>query len=203
MKRTGAPLLVLLLACCGQALAIDVPIESDRWTDRYDDYFKKYTKRYFGPFFDWKWFKAQAIAESGLSHTVTSDAGAVGLMQILPTTYKEIKDDNPHFKDIESPRWNIAAGIYYDRLLYRKWRSPSDHERIYFTLASYNAGYRRILSVYARAAETEREWERFRQRVPGETRYYVKRIRNLMEDERRAKGQRFRGRERFLSLKSD
>lgn len=184
-------------------MAYDAPVESDRWTDRYDDYFRKYAKRYFGPFFDWKWFKAQAIAESGLSSTVTSEAGAVGLMQILPSTYKEIQEDNPHFKDIDSPRWNIAAGIYYDRLLYRKWRSPPDNERIYFAFASYNAGYRRILRAYVRSAEGQREWDKLRQHVPGETRNYVKRIRNLMEDERRAKGQRIRGRDRFLSLKSD
>lgn len=194
---------MLLLGCCGQLVAIDMPIESDRWTDKYDDYFKKYTKRYFGPFFDWKWFKAQAIAESGLSSRIMSDAGAVGVMQILPSTYREIQEENPHFKDIESPRWNIAAGIYYDRILYRKWRTPPDQERIYFTLASYNAGYRRILRAYTRTAEEKREWELFRRNVPGETRYYVKRIRDLMDDERRAKGQRIRGRDRFVSLQSE
>ncbi|MCK5784786.1 MAG: hypothetical protein KAH06_10080, partial [Desulfobacterales bacterium] len=33
---------------------------------KYDGYFSKYSKRYFGPGFDWRYFKAQAIAESRL-----------------------------------------------------------------------------------------------------------------------------------------
>jgi len=35
---------------------------------KYDRYFRKCTRRYFGAVFDWKWFKAHAIAESNLKH---------------------------------------------------------------------------------------------------------------------------------------
>ncbi len=39
--------------------AVDLDVDSDRWSKQYDPIFKKYTKRYFGPFFDWRWFKSQ------------------------------------------------------------------------------------------------------------------------------------------------
>ena len=54
--------------------------------DDYDRLFRKYTKHYFGPHFDWRWFKAQGIAESGLRPNAHSSAGAKGIMQILPAT---------------------------------------------------------------------------------------------------------------------
>ena len=62
---------------------IDHPVHSGKWTDQYDRHFKKYSKRYFGPLFDWHWFKAQAIAESALSHDAESHVGARGLMLSL------------------------------------------------------------------------------------------------------------------------
>ena len=48
--------------------------------ERYDDLFKKYGKRFFGPGFDWRLFKAQAMAESNLSPTARSHCGARGIM---------------------------------------------------------------------------------------------------------------------------
>ena len=88
----------------------------------YDGHFKKYSKRFFGPGFDWRFFKSQAIAESGLKPEARSQAGAVGLMQIMPATYKEILKKKPYIKGSRNhPRWNIAAGIYYDRRLWNMW----------------------------------------------------------------------------------
>lgn len=156
----------------------------EKWSAEYDSYFRKYAKRYFGPNFDWQWFKAQGIAESNLAPKVKSHAGAQGIMQILPATFKEIKQANPYFLSITEPRWNIAAGIYYDRMLYKKWLSKiTATDRIYLTLASYNAGYGRILKAQKRAGKkghrTDR-WQFVSPHVPGETRNYVKRIDKLM-----------------------
>ncbi len=159
---------------------IDHPVHSGKWTDKYDRHFKKYSKRYFGPLFDWHWFKAQAIAESGLSHDARSHVGAQGLMQIMPATFDEINKKNPHFSKLESPKWNIAAGIYYDRTLYRKFKKTAAQDKLYMTFASYNAGYGRILNASKRTPSEEKIWEEIRQHLPKETRGYVHRIRKLM-----------------------
>lgn len=178
MLKVALTLAVLVATAAG---AIQKPRVSD-WPDKYDSHFRKYSKHYFGPNVDWHWFKAQAIAESGLKADASSKSGARGIMQIMPTTYREIQDDNPHMKDIDSPRWNIAAGIYYDRLLYKRWVSPPPgDERLYFAFGSYNAGYTRIKNTFRKIDPPTASWENVEFHVPGQTRHYVRRIRSLMD----------------------
>lgn len=111
-------------------------------TERYDDTFRKYSKRYFGPVFDWRLFKAQAMAESNLQMTAKSWAGARGIMQLMPTTFHEIRSKNPEITGRwDRPEWNIAAGIAYSRQLWDAWTNDSVVEHLReFMLASYNAG---------------------------------------------------------------
>jgi membrane-bound lytic murein transglycosylase MltF len=112
-----------------------------KMVDRYDPTFRKYTKRYFGPAFDWRYFKAQGFAESGLSANATSWVGARGVMQLMPSTYREIASHRPDFGTIDQPEWNIAAGIMHDRYLWTLWQKDvADDERHHFMFASYNAG---------------------------------------------------------------
>ncbi|RMG57927.1 MAG: lytic transglycosylase domain-containing protein [Gammaproteobacteria bacterium] len=178
------------------------PVDDPAWTTEYDRFFRKYTKRYFGPAFDWRWFKAQAIAESNLKPRISSHAGAIGLMQILPATYEEIRARNPHFKQIRDPEWNIAAGIFYDRLLYRKWREPlPDRDRLLLAFASYNAGYVRIRRIFRRLEQQLAHtplWDEMEPAVPGETRHYVRKIVTLVEGRPRKPVRRLRGVEKFL-----
>jgi len=155
-------------------------LHSSHWTDKYDHHFKKYSKRYFGPFFDWHWFKAQAIAESGLNDNAQSQVGAVGLMQIMPATFGDLAKTNPHFDALRSPRWNIAAGIFYDRSLYRKFNHSSTQDKLYKTFASYNAGYGRILNAEKRVKVPPKHWKKIKTYLPKETQDYVARIRDLM-----------------------
>jgi soluble lytic murein transglycosylase-like protein len=167
-------------------------VTSRRWTTKYDQYFSKYTKRFFGAGFDWKWFKAQAIAESNLRHDARSWVNAKGIMQIMPKTFHEIKKKNPSFVDINEPRWNIAAGIYYDRQLFRKWKAkrPLD-DKMNFTFASYNAGFRNIVKaqkVCKKHGLNENLWPSIKSiapRVRGwrheETVGYVEKINAMME----------------------
>ena len=142
-------LLTLLLLMTSIVSASDFPpVTSKRWTSKYDRYFRKYTKRFFGAGFEWKWFKAQAIAESNLNNEARSWVNAKGIMQIMPKTFHEIKKKNPSFVDIDEPRWNIAAGIYYDHQLYQKWKAERPlKDRIFFTFGSYNAGFRTIVKA--------------------------------------------------------
>jgi membrane-bound lytic murein transglycosylase F len=182
--RTGLPALLCLLLCLPLSGHADVPLQQvDEWHRDYDTHFRKYTKRYFGPHIDWRWFKAQGIAESGLEADVASTAGARGVMQIMPDTYREIRQQNPHFRDIHQPRWNIAAGIYYDRQLYDKWRTPPPgEERLYFAFGSYNAGYGRIYQAFRQAPEEAELWHAVTPYVPPQTRHYVSRIQRLMTE---------------------
>ena len=115
--------------------------------NRFDKYFKAYTNRYFGSQFDWHYFKAQAIAESRLRPQARSTQGALGLMQILPSTFREIAKENEHIDGpITDPRCNIAAGIYYDKVLWEAWYAKrSFKDRLSFMFASYNAGKHTIL----------------------------------------------------------
>jgi membrane-bound lytic murein transglycosylase F len=124
-------------------------------SERYDPAFRKYTKRYFGPAFDWRYFKAQGFAESGLKANATSWVGARGVMQLMPSTYKEIASHRPDFGTIDQPEWNIAAGIMHDRYLWGLWKTNvPDDERHRFMFASYNAGEGTIGRAFA-AAKTQ------------------------------------------------
>ncbi|HSQ28271.1 MAG TPA: transglycosylase SLT domain-containing protein [Gemmatimonadaceae bacterium] len=153
---------------------------------RFDPTFKKYSKRYFGPAFDWRYFKAQGFAESGLKPDATSWVGARGLMQLMPSTYREIASHRPEFGPIDQPEWNIAAGVMHDRYLWQLWQKDvPDDERHRFMFASYNAGegtIARALSV-ARTKGGAPAWSSIEQIAPSvqrwrytETLGYVKRI---------------------------
>jgi len=157
-------------------------MESDKWTSKYDRHFEKYSKRYFGPHFEWRWFKSQGIAESNLNSDASSPVGAEGIMQLMPATYEEIRQENPTFIGIKHPRWNIAAGIFYDRQLYRKWRNPMpSEERLFLAFSSYNAGYGRVLRAVRKTGKDDYSWTEVKKHLPGETRGYVARIAELMD----------------------
>jgi membrane-bound lytic murein transglycosylase MltF len=113
----------------------------DAVTDRFDDTFRKYSQRFFGPGFDWRIFKAQAMAESNISMTARSWVGARGIMQLMPATFREIHSKNPDMVSMDKPEWNIAAGIFYDRQLWNQWEvQAGEGDRLRFMFGSYNAG---------------------------------------------------------------
>lgn len=62
-------------------------------------------------------------------------------MQLMPSTFAEIQTKNPDLSSLDDPEWNVAAGIYYDRALWRLWNEhPTPEDRRNFMLGSYNAG---------------------------------------------------------------
>ena len=157
-------------------------------TERFDPIFKKYAKRYFGVGTDWHWFKAQGMAESDLTPGARSRVGARGIMQLMPSTYGQIRSAVPRFGNIENPEWNIAAGILHDRDLWTLYSTDVDElERWHFVFASYNAGegtINRARKAALVAKLDNRTWpniERVAPRVErwryAETLDYVKRIR--------------------------
>jgi membrane-bound lytic murein transglycosylase F len=127
--------------------------QTKRATERFDPIFRKYTKRYFGVGTDWRWFKAQGMAESDLTPTARSRVGARGIMQLMPSTYGLIRTALPQFGAIDNPEWNIAAGILHDRDLWTTWKKDVDEaERWSFVFAGYNAGEGTILRARKTAA---------------------------------------------------
>ena len=111
-------------------------------------FFKKYSKNYD---FDWLLVAALAYQESRIDQSKRSPAGAVGVMQILPST---AADPNVNIPDIEKLENNIHAGIKYLRFLNNRYfeKEPMDDKnKILFSFASYNAGPARITRLRTEA----------------------------------------------------
>jgi membrane-bound lytic murein transglycosylase MltF len=161
----GAAGLLVALAALARRPAVDAAPPAGRTsqiTTRYDPYFRKYSRHYFGPTFDWRRFKAQAMAESGLNPRAQSTAGARGIMQLMPSTYAQIQSVKPHYLSIDDPQWNIAAGIVHDRYCWTLFPAVApDDERARFMFGSYNAGeltIARAQSVATRSNLDPDEW---------------------------------------------
>jgi len=191
VRRGSLALAATLLLSAGIAWAATKAerVTSTTWTDRYDEHFRKYAKRYFGRQVHWHWFKSQGVAESGLRPDATSQAGAIGIMQIMPETFAEIRSKSPYLSKatLEDPRWNIAAGIFYDRMLYKRWAEELEEtppqQDLYLAFASYNAGHSKIRQAVTKVRSRKGAvsgWEEVRPHTPPQTRHYVDRIRRLM-----------------------
>ncbi len=185
-----------ILAVMALILVLPLPsaaYERYRRVKKFDPYFSKYTKRYFGTGFDWRHFKAQAVAESRLNAGARSCVGAEGIMQIMPRTFKEIRKKHPAIKGTRAqPRWNIAAGIFYDRQLWKTWKAERPfRDRLNFTFGSYNAGKGNVIKAQ-KAAEKKglnpNLWGSIEKELPAvtgknskETIGYVKKIEAITE----------------------
>ncbi len=107
---------------------------------RYDRWFRHYGHRFFARAVDWRWFRAQAMAESGLDPDAVSPAGALGIMQLMPATSREMAR-RLGVRDLPlQPRTGIMLGIGYDRRLWGMWNEYGYDDRLRMTWASYNAG---------------------------------------------------------------
>ncbi|MPW36787.1 lytic transglycosylase F [Vibrio sp. B1Z05] len=100
---------------------------------------------------DWVMLSAQAFQESGLDNSKVSHRGAVGIMQVLPATAKDPYINIPNIKPVEN---NIHAGTKYLRFIHDRYFSDPDIDesnKVYFSLASYNAGPAKIRRMRALA----------------------------------------------------
>ena len=99
---------------------------------------------------DWLQLMAQGFQESSLNNKAKSPYGAVGIMQVLPSTAKWMKVNN--YDTVEG---NIHAGSKYMEYLmkrYAKEPAISKENRFFFALAGYNAGPGNV-NKYRRRAE--------------------------------------------------
>ncbi|MDT3687510.1 MAG: lytic transglycosylase domain-containing protein [Pseudorhodoplanes sp.] len=97
------------------------------------------------------WIRAVMDAESAGDARAVSRKGAMGLMQIMPDTWSELRMRYGLGRDPFDPRDNILAGAAYLREMHDRYGSPG-------FLAAYNAGPQRydeyLAGVRALPAET-------------------------------------------------
>ena len=96
---------------------------------------------------------------------ITSDAGAMGIMQIMPDTYREMRRQYGLGANPYDPRDNVLAGTAYLRWLYGKYGYPE-------LFAAYNAGPGTFEAQVAGARE-----------LPDETRAYISGIAHILGTE--------------------
>lgn len=95
------------------------------WDSKYDAYIRDLSEKYEIPV---ELILAVIKAESGFKFCI-SPKGAVGYMQLMPETAREL-----NVKDIYNPSDNIAGGVKYLDIMLDKYRN------IPLALAAYNAG---------------------------------------------------------------
>ena len=106
------------------------------------------------------WIRSLMRQESGGNlyrngRLITSSAGAMGLMQVMPGTYRELRARHNLGPDPFEPHDNIMAGVGYMREMYDMYGAPG-------FLAAYNAGPNRLDDYLAN-----------QRGLPDETRKYV------------------------------
>lgn len=112
------------------------------------DLFRKYGKQYD---LDYLLMAAQGYQESTLDQTVKSPVGAIGVMQVMPPTGKEL-----NVGDITEVDANIHAGVKYMRFMmdqYYKDEPMDDLNKSLMTFASYNAGPGRVRQLRREAEQ--------------------------------------------------
>lgn len=128
--------------------------------DRWSAYIAEASTRFGVPM---EWIRRVMRAESGgrtklSGRPIVSRAGAMGLMQLMPETWREMRAQLGLGTDPHDPRDNILAGTLYLRMMYDRFGYPG-------LFAAYNAGPAR----YARHLATGR-------RLPRETVAYVSNV---------------------------
>jgi len=142
---------ILFLAACSQQGGYGpggrVEIGADGWRrpthyypppgpaeDPWGPYISEAAARYRVPE---RWVRAVMQQESGGEQQATSPVGAMGLMQVMPTTYEELRVRHRLGDDPYDPHNNVLAGTAYIREMYDRYGAPG-------FLAAYNAGPDRV-----------------------------------------------------------
>jgi membrane-bound lytic murein transglycosylase F len=97
--------------------------------------------------FDWRLISAIAMQESRFDHDVVSRSGAVGLMQVMPSTARGFKVAREQMTD---PFTNVRMGVGLLGQISSTLKFPraiSERDRLSITLAAYNCGIGRVLDA--------------------------------------------------------
>ncbi|RVM16508.1 lytic transglycosylase domain-containing protein [Sinorhizobium meliloti] len=134
------------------AAAQDAPVERASPSDPYAGHIADAARRFGVPE---SWIRAVIHVESRSRVRAISSAGAMGLMQIMPATWADLRARHGLGNDPFNPRDNIMAGAAYLREMHDRYGSPG-------FLAAYNAGPGRY-----------EEYRATGRALPAETRAYV------------------------------
>lgn len=142
----------------GQAAAgREVPVDAvTRWRP-----WSREASRRFGVPLDWieRVMRAESGGRTHLDgRPITSRAGAMGLMQIMPGTWAELRARLGLGADPHDPRDNILAGTFYLRMMYDRFGYPG-------LFGAYNAGPARYAA-----------WLAGNGSLPSETRAYLAQV---------------------------
>ncbi|MEL7303612.1 MAG: lytic transglycosylase domain-containing protein [Pseudomonadota bacterium] len=157
-RLVAASAILIALSGCASPPAADAQdtvsrsAETATPTSEVDAYIAEAAQRFGIPE---RWIRAVMQAESVGNPRAVSRAGAMGLMQIMPGTWAELRAAHGFGSDPFDRRENILAGTAYLRQMYYQFGAPG-------FLAAYNAGPGR----YAEHLRTGRN-------LPRETRRYV------------------------------
>lgn len=108
------------------------------------EFIRKYAKQYG---FDWLIVAALGYQESGLDQSKRSKDGAIGVMQLLPST---ARDRNVNIPNIEELEPNIHAGVRYLHFLHNRYFKKATVDQLnqwLFTFAAYNAGPAKVAKL--------------------------------------------------------
>ncbi|RWO94455.1 MAG: lytic transglycosylase domain-containing protein [Mesorhizobium sp.] len=122
-------------ACSASTGAEPVAISRDPQLQRWQTFVSQASRRFSVPE---GWIYAVMAAESNGKtlldgRPITSHAGAMGLMQVMPGTYEEMRVEHGLGSDPHDPRDNILAGTAYLSAMYDRFGFPG-------LFAAYNAG---------------------------------------------------------------
>lgn len=139
------------LAVFALALMMITPARAEP-VDRWQSYIVEASARFGVPA---EWIERVMRAESGgrtklNGRPIVSRAGAMGLMQLMPRTWAEMRWRLGLGNDPHAPRDNILAGTYYLRLMYDRFGYPG-------LFAAYNAGPARYTAYLTGRATLPRE----------------------------------------------
>ena len=139
--------LILAAPVASTAHAQQTPVERPSRSDPYGPYIAEAAQRFGVPE---AWIRAVMRVESAGDVRAISSAGAMGLMQIMPATWSELRVRHRLGGNPYDPRDNILAGAAYLREMHDRYGSPG-------FLAAYNAGpgrYEEYLAGRPLPAET-------------------------------------------------
>jgi soluble lytic murein transglycosylase-like protein len=151
-----APLIVPVTPAQQYAEELGEDLRDNPMITRWQPYIAEASERFGIPE---DWIRAVIRVESGgrtvaSGRPITSKAGAMGLMQLMKTTYHEMRVRYRLGKNVHDPRNNILAGAAYLHQLRRRYGYP-------YMFAAYNAGPTRVDEHFQTGKSLPRETQNY------------------------------------------